>query len=70
MNRGSEGIYSAWISTGLISCKHDESSSSVGKSSFQRKRYISSKYIYMYYIHPELRIDNCRCRPGKGAKSL
>ena len=28
MNRGSEGIYGAWIFTSLISCKHDESSSS------------------------------------------
>ena len=45
MNRGSEGIYGAWISTDLISCKHDESSSSGGKSSFQRNIYICIIYI-------------------------
>ena len=27
-------------------------------------------YIYIYYIHPQLRIENCRFRSGKGARPL
>ena len=27
-------------------------------------------FIYIYYIHPELRIGNCRFRSGKGAGPL
>lgn len=31
---------------------------------------MDTKNIYIYYIHPELRIGDCRSRTGKGAGPL
>ena len=33
-------------------------------------REIGENHIYIYYIHPELRIGNCHSGAGKGAGPL
>ena len=36
----------------------------------RRYRIFKTRGYYIYYIHPELRIDYCRFRSGKGAEPL
>ena len=49
---------------------HKHISISLGQIEYPGKDSIYRKDIYIYYIHPELRIGNCCFCSGKGARPL